>query len=91
MVYKMCAHCRTAIEIGERVSYCDSGWFWHEVWNTDEEMGFIANVLADEHELSPADRVLIEGLVTAAENGWKVDGLLMSIPEVPAPRPVGQL
>lgn len=80
--YKMCLHCRASIVVGEQVSGCDSGWYWHEIWNPDEEMGFIANVLADEHELVPTDRAEIEDLVTAAAKGWREDGTLLPVPEV---------
>lgn len=85
VTWKMCAHCRTLIAITSWLTGCPEAWWWDCVLARDEEMGVVANALADpEHDVTPDVKWRLLRLWASARRGWRgPDSALVPVPSVP--------
>jgi hypothetical protein len=86
MVYteKMCGHCYGTIELGAALTGCPKQWYWGEVHNLDEEMGFVGNIIHDPgHSLTDAEKALMLSTVEGRRVQWRrATGALWPIPSM---------
>lgn len=85
VTWKMCGHCRTLVTVASRLTGCPEMWWWDCVLARDEEMGVVANALADpEHDVTPDVKSRLLRLWASARRGWRgPDGALVPVPSVP--------
>lgn len=83
---RLCAHCDAAIDLGHVLTGCPRQWNWSMLYDTDPEIGYLANCASpDEHPtLTDLQRLELEHTRQAGARGWKgADGQLMATPVVP--------
>ena len=83
---RMCAHCRSTIEVGAAMTGCPMSWWWEKVHDLEpDEGGFVGDILVN-HDLTAAQRAVMLRQVVRRNRGWRRrDGSLYPLPAAPAP------
>lgn len=80
--WRLCAHCRSTLDLGVRLTGCPRAWHLTTMGDPDPEIGFIANIVEDDgHDLSRRDRLRMLRCYAAYKRSWRwSDGSLMEVP-----------